>query len=142
MVTSTPVPVVPRRHWSLAGLEGLIALSAVYGGIGLVAANAIGMPDEWLVGTPFGSWALPGVLLLTVVAAPMAAAAMLELRRSPWAAIGSVAAGAAQVGWIAGELLIMQRYNVLQPVMMLLGLLVVLVAVTVRRREPLWPPSR
>ncbi|MGD9988517.1 hypothetical protein [Pseudonocardia sp.] len=142
MVTVTRTPSSRRRHWGLAGLEVLVALSAVYGGVGLVAANAIGMPDDWLVGTPFGSWALPGAMLLIVVAAPMAAAATLELRRSVWAAVGSVAAGAAQVGWIAAELLIMQRYNVLQPVMMLLGLLVVLLALVVRRHEPLWPTPR
>lgn len=140
MATIARTPVVGRRHWGLIGLEALIALAAVYGGVGLLATNAIGMPDDWLAGTPFGSWALPGVLLLVVVAAPMAVAATLELRSSAWAAVASVTAGAAQVGWIAGELLIMQRYNVLQPVMMLLGLLVVLLALVVRRHEQLWPP--
>ena len=51
-------------------------------------------------------------------------------------------AGAAQVGWIAAQLAILQRYIVSQPVMMVLGLLVVLLAIVVRRREPLWPTDR
>ncbi len=124
-----------------AGIELLVAASALYGGVGLIA-GAIGMPDEWLAGTPFGSWVLPGLLLLAVVAAPMTIAAVLELRRSPWAGVASVTAGAAQIGWIAAQLLIMQRYNVLQPVMLMIGLLVVLVALAVRRREALWPEGR
>jgi hypothetical protein len=142
MVTTTPTPVSERWRWVTAGLEILIAASAGYGGIGLIAGNAIGMPADWLDGTGFTSWVLPGVLLLLVVGAPMAVAAALELRRSPWAAVASANAGAAQVGWIAGELLVMQRYNVLQPVMMLLGLLVLLIAIAVRRHEPLWPVRR
>lgn len=145
MITLTQVPPVGstrERHWSPAVLEALIAAAAVYGGIGLAAANIIAMPADWLTGTPFDSWVLPGILLLLVVAAPMAVAAVLELRRSPWAAVASVTAGSAQIGWIAAELLIMQKYNVLQPVMMLLGLLVVLLAIAVRRHEPLWPAHR
>jgi hypothetical protein len=131
-----------HRYWPIAAVEGLVAVAAVYGGVGLMAGNAIAMPADWLSGTPFRSWVLPGFLLLLVVAAPMAVAAVLELRRSPWAAVASVTAGAAQVGWIAAQLAIMQRYNVLQPVMMVLGLLVVLLAVAARRREPLWPVGR
>lgn len=126
-------------HRVTAGIESLVAASAVYGGVGLIAGNAIGMPDDWLAGTPFGSWVLPGVLLLLVVAAPMAVAAVLELRRSRWAAVASVTAGAAQIGWIAAELLMMERYDVLQPVMVAIGLTVVLIAIAVRRHEPLWP---
>jgi len=126
-------------HRVVAGIELLVAASAVYGGVGLIAGNAIGMPDDWLAGTPFGSWVLPSVLLLLVVAAPMTVAAVLELRRSRWAAVASVTAGAAQIGWIAAQLLIMQRYNVLQPVMVAVGLTVVLIAIAVRRHEPLWP---
>jgi hypothetical protein len=142
MVTITRAPVTVHRHWTLVVIEALVAAAAVYGGVGMIANNAIGMLDDWLLGTPFHSWVLPGVLLLVVVAAPMAVAAALELGHSPWAAVASVTAGAAQVGWIAAQLAVMQRYFVLQPVMMILGLLVVLLAVLVRRREPLWPAER
>jgi hypothetical protein len=142
MVTVTRAPATAHRHWVLVAVETLVAAAAVYGGVGLIAGNVIGMRDDWLVGTPFRSWVLPGVLLLLVVAAPMAVAAALELRRSPWAAVASVTAGAAQVAWIAAQLAIMQRYFVLQPVMTALGLLVILVAIAVRRREPVWPPDR
>jgi hypothetical protein len=130
--------LVARRGTSavtvtLVVLELLVAAAALYGGIGLAAGNLIGMPDEWLVGTPFTSWLWPGVFLLLVVAVPMVAAAMLELRGSPRAAVVSVLAGAAQVAWIAVQLLVMQRYHVLQPVMSLAGLAVLLLAVAAHR---------
>ncbi|MFR9803937.1 hypothetical protein ACL02T_16790 [Pseudonocardia sp. RS010] len=121
---------------ALAGLELLIAAAAIYGGVGLAAGNLIGMPDDWLAGTPFTSWLWPGVFLLLVVAVPMVAAAVLELRHDRRAVVASVLAGAAQVGWIAVQLLVMQRYHVLQPVMSLAGLAVLVLAVAIHCRLP------
>jgi hypothetical protein len=129
-----------RRSWLLIAVEGVIAVSAGYGGVGLIWNNVIQMPPDWLQGTPFTSWVLPGVFLLLVVAIPMGAAAVLELRSSPWAQLASIVAGAAQVGWIGAQLLIMQRYNVLQPVMLGFGLAVVLLAIWAHRDQPLLPP--
>jgi hypothetical protein len=126
----------------LVALELLIAAAAVGGGAGLMWDDAIQMPDSWLDGTPFTSWLLPGVFLLLVVAAPMTLAAVLELRRSAWAAVASVLAGAAEVGWIGAELFVMQKYNVLQPVMLVLGLVVMLVALWAHRHVPLLPALR
>lgn len=135
-------PGAIARPWPVIVLEALTAISAVGGGVGLVWDNAIRMPDAWLAGTPFTSWVLPGVFLLLVVAVPMGGAAVLELRRSPWAPAASVVAGAALIGWIAVELLIMQKYNVLQPVMTLIGLVVLLLAVWARRDGRLLPERR
>lgn len=133
----------PGSHpWTVIILEVLTAASAVYGGAGLIWNNAVGMPDDWLDGTPFTSWLLPGGLLLLVVAVPMGAAAMMELRRSTWAGVASVVAGAALIAWIAAELLIMQKYNVLQPVMILCGLVVLLLGVWAHRDRPLVPDRR
>ncbi|GAY07321.1 hypothetical protein TOK_2546 [Pseudonocardia sp. N23] len=117
--------------------ELLVALSAIYGGTGLIWDDVIGMPDSWLSGTPFTNWVVPGILLLSVVALPMLVAAGLEVVRSPWAPIFSIAAGGALVAWIGVQLLVMQRYNVLQPVMLGAGLAVMLLAVVVRRHEPI-----
>lgn len=135
-----------RRQWPTIVMELLIVVAALYGGVGLmwdlVADNAIGMTQDWLVGTPFTSWVLPGVFLLAVVAAPMGTAAVLELRRSPWAAAASVVAGAAQVGWIAVQLAVMQRYFVLQPVMIFAGLAVLALALWGARHRPLVPTAQ
>lgn len=137
--------LVGRRQWPTIVLELLIALMAVYGGVGLawdlVGDNAIGMPPVWLEGTPFTSWVLPGLFLLAVVAVPMGTAAVLELRRSPWAGAASVLAGAAQVGWITAQLAVMQRYYFLQPVLLGAGLAVLALALWAARHRPLVPPE-
>jgi hypothetical protein len=130
------------RPLPLITLELLIGVAALSGAVGLMWNDAIRMPNDWLQGTPFTSWLLPGVFLLFVVAAPMAAAAVLELRRSAWAAVASVVAGALEVGWITAELFVLEKYNVLQPVMLGLGLAVMLIALWVYRTVPLLPRTR
>lgn len=135
-----------RRQWATIALELVVAVLAAYGGIGLmwdlVSDNAIGMLPIWLEGTPFTSWVLPGLFLLAVVALPMGTAALLELRRSPWASAASVVAGAAQIGWIAAQLAIMQRYFFLQPIMLGAGLAVLALALWAARHRPLVPTAR
>jgi len=125
--TSTRIPFLARMaRWALVGVECFVAVGAVYGGVGLMADNAIHISDEWLVGTPFDSWLLPGFFLLLVVAVPMIVAAVAELLRLRWAYGASLLAGAAQIGWIVAQWLIMQRFFVLQPVMLIAGVVVLL----------------
>lgn len=124
-------------HVSLISLEVLVAVGAVFGGIGLIANNAIGMLPEWLDGTPFSTWTIPGVLLLLVVALPMAGAAFAEIRYFPWAFALSILAGAAQLGWIVAQWLIIQRYFFLQPVMLAAGAGVLVLALLAHRGESL-----
>ena len=123
-------------RWALVAVEGVVAAGAVYGGVGLIAGNAIHISDDWLVGTPFDSWLLPGIFLLLVVAVPMLVAVVAELFRPPWAYGASLLAGAAQIGWIVAQWVIMQRFFVLQPVMLTAGLVVVLLAWAAHRGNP------
>ena len=123
-------PAKERRaaRWSLIAIEALVAIGAIYGGVGLIADNAVGMLPEWLDGTPFTSWRWPGVFLLLVVALPMTVAAIAETTHRSWAYAASAVAGIAQVGWIVVQWLVMQRYFFLQPVMLAAGILVLLLA--------------
>ena len=126
----------PTRRWAVAAVEILIAVNAVYGGIGLIR-DGMGMPEEWLDPTPFTSWRWPGVFLLLVIAVPMAVAAALEITRSRWAYAASLAAGLAQVGWIVAQIAMLQRYFFLQPMLLGAGLVVVLLAVWSHRGQRL-----
>lgn len=101
---------------TLVTLELIIAANAIYGGIGLMTTG-LSMPTGWLAGTPWHTWTVPGGLLLAVIAAPMALAAWLELRRSARAHRASLAAGVLQIGWIAAQLVVLRRYFFLQPVL-------------------------
>lgn len=117
--------VTPRRGWvggALLVVLLLVALNAVYGGIGLVA-NGLGMPSEWLDPLPVDSWTLPGVALVLTVAVPQLVAAWFVWKRDSRAGVIGLVAGAALVLWIAAQLLLLQRYFFLQPVIAGFGVL-------------------
>ena len=124
----------PVAWWLLVPLEVIIAVNAVYGGIGLMV-NGMGMPGDWLDGTPFDSWTLPGVLLVATVAVPMSVAAVGELAGSRLAYLASVVAGLVLIGWIAAEVLVLRQYFFLQPVLGVAGILVVGLAWWAHRRR-------
>ena len=124
-VTASGTRQVAR--WLLVVFEVVIAINAVYGGIGLMV-NGMGMPRDWLDSTPFHSWTVPGLFLLAVIAVPMSVAAVGELARWRRADAASVVAGVVLVGWIAVQLLVLRRYFILQPVLGVAGALVVALA--------------
>jgi hypothetical protein len=90
--------------------DGFVGLTAVIGGLGLaVGAEAARFPADWLVGTPFGSYVLPGLILAVVVGGSATFAAAATLRRWPGGPWVSVLAGAITMGWIVGEILILNQ---------------------------------
>jgi len=124
----------PVGRWLLVGLEVIIAVNAIYGGIGLMV-NGMGMPGDWLNATPFRTWTLPGIALLAAVAVPMSIAAVGELTRWRLAYLASVTAGLVLIGWIVVQVLMLRRYFFLQPVLGIAGVLVVGVAWWAHRRR-------
>jgi hypothetical protein len=123
----------PVGRWLLVGLEVIIAVNAIYGGIGLMV-NGMGMPADWLDAMPLHSWTLPGVALLAVVAVPMSVAAIGELTRWRLAYVVSTTAGLVLIGWIVVQVLVLRRYFFLQPVLGVAGALVVGLAWWAHRR--------
>jgi hypothetical protein len=118
----------------LIGLEVLVAVNAVYGGIGLIV-DGMGMPAAWLDGTPFGSWVLPGVLLILLVAVPMASAAIVEFVGGHRAREVSMISGAILVGWIGAQVLILRHFFFLQPILFVVGASIVLLALLVHHSQ-------
>lgn len=129
----------PIARAALVCVEWFVTVGAVLGGAGMIANNAIGMQQEWLEGSPFASWIVPGVLLLLIVAAPMGTAGYAEVSRLRWAFLASTIAGTAQIGWIIAQWLIFQRFFFLQPIMLACGVLVLALSWSVHRAEPWWP---
>jgi hypothetical protein len=94
-------------RYTLLALNGFIAVSAMPGGV-LIVSGVDGFPPEWLAGSPFSDYLVPG-LILFLVGLCAAAAFFADWLRSPRAGAASFAAGVILVGWIAGELLLLHR---------------------------------
>lgn len=119
------------------------ALSAALGAVLGVAANGAGVPLQYLEGTPFSSYVIPGLILGVIVGGTQAVAAIAELRRHPRAALAATIAGSGMVIWIFVELAI-TGYFWLQGLYFALGLgelLLVLVLLGVLHPAPRPPHS-
>ena len=122
--------------------EGVLALA---GGAMLVAAPSgalLQMPPEWLQGTPFGSYLIPGtVLALALGVLPIVSAAALW--RAPsipamhaieralgfdTAWLASFASGMAIMIWIVTQVAMVQMFHPMQAFIFTLGASVVLLA--------------
>lgn len=98
------------------------SLSAVFGGIGLVVLNGIGIPLDYLSGTPFDSYVWPGLILAIVVGGTQGLAAVVVHLRYPYGAAASVVAGFGLMIWIFTELAILGEFSWLQVVYFGVGL--------------------
>jgi hypothetical protein len=95
-------------RFALLVLDLSAAVSAILGGIA-VAGNVDGFPPEWLAGTPFSGYLAPGLILAVVVGGSAAAAAVTTARPGRLGPIVSVVAGVVLVGWILGELVLLNQ---------------------------------
>lgn len=91
-------------------IDLFVALTAIGGALALVAGlEANRFPLAWLQGTPFTSYVIPGLLLTMVVGGSAAVAAVLLLRNPTGGAWAALLAGLILLGWIAGEVVILNQ---------------------------------
>lgn len=103
------------------------ALNAAAGGVyGVTGAEAV--PPEWLAGSPFTSYLVPGLVLLVVVGGTLLYAAIGVFRKAPDGRGRAVAAGVILLGWIVVQVAIIGYVSWLQPATVVAGLLVLLLA--------------
>lgn len=115
----------PARRYALAGLEVVVALSALAGGLAL-AVGSIDMGDEIHRRLPFASPVVGGLALMIVVGLPMTVAALASVRGSSNVRRSATTAGAALVIWILVEILVLRSFSLLQPTFLIVGVVVTL----------------
>ncbi len=76
------------------------ALSAISGGIAILATGGLGMPLSMLAHSPFASFTWPGWILLVVVGGTQTAASVLLLLRRETALAWTAIAGIGMTIWI------------------------------------------
>ena len=125
----------------LVGLQLFAALNALGGGL-YALAGARDVPREWLEGTPFEDYTIPGILLL-IGAGVMVVAATMVLLRARSAAVVSGGAGALLVIWIIVQVAVIGYVSWMQPASFAAGLAIIGLArlLAQRTREPETPPG-
>jgi hypothetical protein len=110
---------------SLIGLLAFTGLSAWFGGAALILEPSgwAGLSLALLEKTPFHSYLGPGCILFFIVGSSAlfaSVAVFLEWKKAPWIA---AAASAILIGWIGGQVLLLQRYHPLQALCVFVGIL-------------------
>lgn len=103
--------------------------------------GAVGIipPTEYLRGSPFDSYLVPGLILLLVVGGTQAFAFVLLLRRSDWAVAAAGVAGCGLLIWVFVQMVIIP-FSPLQAVYFGAGLLeLVLALLLLDVMHPRWP---
>lgn len=134
----------PGYAWIAVGLQLFTALMAIPVGLQLIAnpeGAPLGLPQAWIDATPFGSWLLPGLVLLTIIGAGQLVAAALIVVRHPLAPWLTGALGVGLMIWIAVQVA-MLPFSPLQPVVFVIGGLEGLVALAWLRRAGHFHGSR
>lgn len=128
----------PGLRLALVGLLAFVGLGGVFGGIQMLVHpyQPMGMATHMISRTPFDTFAVPGVLLLTLLGvAPLALAVTFLARPTPhpgWAA----AFGVGLMAWIAVQWALVEARLWLQPVLVVVGAAVVAVAAALWHRRP------
>jgi hypothetical protein len=114
---------------TLMVVAGFVALTALAGGAALIVGSlnpALGSilvpPAEYLQGSPFGSYAVPGLALILLVGGPQAVASIGCGVRWPWAPIACAAAGFSCLIWIFVQMIFIP-FSLLQAIYFVLGML-------------------
>jgi hypothetical protein len=103
-----------RIAGTLSALAIFGALSAFAGAVLAMFAHGGGVPLDYLVGSPFTSYLIPGLILGTIVGGTQLAAGVALLARSDSALLLAAIAGFGMLIWIFVELAVMKQYSWLQ----------------------------
>jgi hypothetical protein len=133
--------VAQIEHMAINVLAIFIMVSASAGAVGL-SGGGLQFPLEWLDGTPFCTYAGPGIILGAVVGGSALAAAVQLLRGHALAVPVALGAGLIQVGWIIGELVLVGTPDIIALWLQLLyftagAVLALLAAHLLLRKHPL-----
>lgn len=108
-------------------------ISGMAGGIGLISdptGKSLNIPIEWLQGSPFNNYLLPGILLLIVLGIYPLIIAIGLLRNKYWGWMGSSYLGIALLIWIIVEIMVI-GYQADPPLQLIYGLLSIIILILV-----------
>jgi menaquinone-dependent protoporphyrinogen oxidase len=132
---SAAAPPPRPARWLLATACLATGITAIAGGFALVASPdgaLVHMPTSMLSHSPFSTFLVPGLLLLLVVGVGNVIAGWRVIRDRLTANAWAFAGGAALLGWIVTQMVMLRTINVLQFVYF--GISVAIMTEALRRR--------
>ena len=130
----------PGYAWIGVATQVFVGLMAVPVGLMMIIdpnGSPVGIPNEWIADSPFGSYLVPGIFLLAVNGIGQLVAAALAIARhwsAPWL-MGALGVGL--IVWIGVQVLIIPL-SFLQPLIFAIGVIQGFVALFwLRRLGPL-----
>ncbi|GAA2031599.1 hypothetical protein GCM10009819_14380 [Agromyces tropicus] len=113
---------------TLLFVQAFVALTSVLGGAALVVgsvldlgATPLALPTSYLEGSPFPSYAVPGLVLALVVGGTHGVAFVMTSRRMRWAMLAAAVAGFGMLVWVFVQMAFVP-FSPLQAAYFLLGL--------------------
>jgi peptidoglycan/LPS O-acetylase OafA/YrhL len=122
-------------------LAGFVGVTAVLGGVELVTGYPVQQPVDWLAGTPFDSYVVPGLVLAALVGGSAVLALIAAIRSDPRWPRSAIVAGGVLCGWIVAEMVMLDQPTtptVAEVVYLVIGALLVLLGwrATAAAEEP------
>jgi hypothetical protein len=113
----------PAYAWVAVALQLFTAVMAVPVGFAMILdanGSPLGIPNDWIAGTPFGSFLVPGIVLLCMNGAGQLSAAILVWQRHPLAPWVSGFFAVGLMVWIAVQVLVIP-FSAMQPALFGVG---------------------
>ncbi len=114
-----------RVRIALGVLQIVIGIGAIPAGVSLVldpTGAGLGMSLDWLVGSPFSDFAIPGLVLLLVNGQGSLIGALLTFIRHRTAPLVAMGLGLFLIGWIMVQLIMPNlTFHWLQPTYLVFG---------------------
>jgi len=125
-----------KVHLALGSLQTLIGLGALGGGFMLIkdpSGSALGVPLDFLEGSPFPDFLIPGIFLLTVNGIGTLIGAFYSFKRKKYAPEIAIVLGAILAAWIVIQVLIISSFSWMHVFYFILGFLELGLGVYLRR---------
>jgi len=115
--------------YSLGVLQAFIGLTAILGGFELVSDPSgikMNLSLEWLNGSPFPDYFVPGLILLIVIGVANTIGAAVTFFRSRYSGNTAVALATCLIIYLTVEIWVVGLQTILQPSYFILGVIVLL----------------
>ena len=110
----------------LGVIQAFIGITAIAGGLRMVS-NPNGLEDipiEWLIGSPFTSYFIPGLMLLIVIGFGNVFSSVFTFLRKGYSGLVSALLGIFLIIFMTAEVYFVGLQNFLQPLYFILGFIV------------------